>query len=125
MAIRKVGATKRTTHVRNENRKHGEEELYIGTAESEHTEMYLKALWYIAEKGEEPKVSSIAKLLNIRQPSVVEMLRRLNESKLVEYEKGSIVRITPGGKNIGRQMIRNTRLLEVMMKYALKIEIDE
>lgn len=125
-AIRKVGSAKRTTDVRNENRKQNEEEeLYIGTAESEHTEMYLKALWYIAEKGEEPKVSSIAKLLNIRQPSVVEMLRRLNESKLVEYEKGSTVRITPGGKSIGRQMIRNTRLLEAMMKYALKIEIDE
>lgn len=125
MSIRKVGAAKRTSHVKNDKGKNEEEELYIGTAESEHTEMYLKALWYIAEKGEEPKVSSIAKLLNIRQPSVVEMLRRLNEGKLVEYEKGSIVRITPDGKNIGRQMIRNTRLLEAMMKYALKIEIDE
>jgi DtxR family Mn-dependent transcriptional regulator len=29
----------------------GEEELYIGTAESEHVEMYLKAIWYIRERG--------------------------------------------------------------------------
>ncbi|MGH9985070.1 MAG: metal-dependent transcriptional regulator, partial [Nitrososphaeraceae archaeon] len=42
----------------------GEEELYIGTAESEHVEMYLKAIWYIRERGEEVKVSSIAKMLN-------------------------------------------------------------
>jgi DtxR family Mn-dependent transcriptional regulator len=44
------------------------EELYIGTAESEHIEMYLKAIWYISERREEIKVSSIAKLLNVTQP---------------------------------------------------------
>jgi DtxR family transcriptional regulator, Mn-dependent transcriptional regulator len=48
-----------------------EEELYVGTAESEHIEMYLKAIWYIRETGEDMKVSSIAKLLNVTQPSVV------------------------------------------------------
>jgi len=74
---------------------------------------------------EEPKESSIAKLLNIRQPSVVEMLRRLDEAKLVGYEKGSIAGLKAWGERIGRQMIRNTRLLEVLMKDALKIEIDE
>jgi DtxR family Mn-dependent transcriptional regulator len=28
------------------------EQLYVGTAESEHIEMYLKAIWYIRERGE-------------------------------------------------------------------------
>ena len=102
-----------------------QEELYIGTAESEHIEMYLKAIWYIRERGEEVKVSSIAKLLNIRQPSVVQMLHKLNDANLVDYNKGNIVRMTAAGNRIGKQMIRNTRLLEVMMKDALKIEIDE
>jgi DtxR family transcriptional regulator, Mn-dependent transcriptional regulator len=41
------------------------EQLYVGTAESEHIEMYLKAIWYIREQGEEVNVSSIAKVLNI------------------------------------------------------------
>nr|WP_236561810.1 metal-dependent transcriptional regulator [Nitrososphaera sp. AFS] len=101
------------------------EGLYVGTAESEHVEMYLKAIWHIRERGEEPKVSSIAKLLNIKQPSVVEMLRKLDSAKLVEYKKGSIVELERQGEQIGKQMIRNTRLLEVLMKDALKIEIDE
>ncbi|NAL78772.1 metal-dependent transcriptional regulator [Nitrososphaera sp. AFS] len=87
--------------------------------------MYLKAIWHIRERGEEPKVSSIAKLLNIKQPSVVEMLRKLDSAKLVEYKKGSIVELERQGEQIGKQMIRNTRLLEVLMKDALKIEIDE
>jgi DtxR family transcriptional regulator, Mn-dependent transcriptional regulator len=101
------------------------EELYVGTAESEHIEMYLKAIWHIRERGEEPKVSSIAKLLHIRQPSVVEMLRKLDGARLIGYQKGSLVELKARGVRIGKQMIRNTRLLEVLMKDALKIEIDE
>jgi DtxR family Mn-dependent transcriptional regulator len=101
-----------------------EEELFVGTAESEHVEMYLKAIWCIREKGEEVKVSSVAKLLNVTQPSVVQMLRKLDSSQLVRYSKGN-VEMTDEGNRVGRQMMRNTRLLEVLMKDALKIEIDE
>ena len=102
-----------------------EEALYLGTAESEHIEMYLKAIWFIREKGKEVKISSIAKLLNVKQPSVVQMLHKLNDIFLVSYEKGNLVQMTQRGEKIGKQMIRNTRLLEVMMNDALKIEIDE
>jgi DtxR family Mn-dependent transcriptional regulator len=108
------------------NRKEEEqEELYIDTAEAEHIEMYLKAIWSISERKQEVKVSSIAKLLNVKQPSVVQMLHKLNDANLVEYKKGNIVQLTTEGDRIGKQMIRNTRLLEVMMKDALKIEVDE
>jgi DtxR family transcriptional regulator, Mn-dependent transcriptional regulator len=103
-----------------------EESLYIDTAEAESVEMYLKAVWYIREQGEDVRVSSIAKLLNVKQPSAVQMLHKLNEANLVEYSRGiNLVRMTPGGEKIGKQMIRNTRLLEVLMRDALKIEIDE
>jgi DtxR family Mn-dependent transcriptional regulator len=102
-----------------------EEALYIGTAESEHIEMYLKAIWYIRERGQEVKVSSVSKLLNVTQPSVVQMLHKLNNDNLVDYKKGNVVEMTAQGERIGVQMVRNTRLLEVMMKDSLKIEIDE
>jgi len=102
-----------------------EEALYLGTAESEHIEMYLKAIWFIREKGQNVKISSIAKLLNVKQPSVVQMLHKLNDANLVFYAKGNLVQMTQHGERIGKQMIRNTRLLEVMMQDALKIEIDE
>lgn len=103
-----------------------DEELFLGTAESEHVEMYLKAIWHIRERKEKVKVSSIAKILNVRQPSVVQMLHKLNDADLVEYSKGnSVMKLTQEGEQIGERMIRNTRLLEVMMNEALKIEIDE
>lgn len=101
-----------------------DEELFVGTAESEHVEMYLKAIWFIREKGGDVKISSVAKLLNVTQPSVVQMLRKLDGSRLVRYTKRS-VELTDEGERIGKQMMRNTRLLEVLMKDALRIEIDE
>ena len=103
-----------------------DEELYIGTARSESLEMYLKAIWHIGERGNEVKVSSIAKLLNISQPSVVNMLHKLNDENFVEYSKENVsIKITAKGEQIARQMIRNTRLLEILMRDSLRIAIDE
>lgn len=75
------------------------EELYLGTAESEHIEMYLKAIWHIRERKEKVKVSSIAKILNVRQPSVVQMLHKLNDANLVKYVKGNaVMKLTTEGE---------------------------
>ena len=101
-----------------------EEALFVGTAEAEHVEMYLKAIWHIKEKGEDVKISSIAKMLNVRQPSVVQMLKKLNTKNLVNYNKAGI-KFTDDGQAIGASMMRNSRLLEVLMDSALKVEIDE
>ena len=101
-----------------------EETLFVRTAEAEHVEMYLKAIWHIKERGEDVKISTIAKMLNIRQPSVVQMLKKLNAKNLVNYNKAG-VRLTEEGERIGASMMRNSRLLEVLMDSALKVEIDE
>jgi DtxR family Mn-dependent transcriptional regulator len=100
------------------------EVLFVGTAEAEHVEMYIKAIWHIRERKEDVKISTIAKMLNVRQPSVVQMLKKLNEQKLVNYNKAG-VSLTDEGEVIGSEMMRNSRLLEVLMESALKIEIDE
>jgi DtxR family Mn-dependent transcriptional regulator len=101
-----------------------EETLFVGTAEAEHVEMYLKAIWHIKESGGDVKISTIAKMLNIRQPSVVQMLKKLNIKNLVEYNKAG-VNLTEEGERIGSSMMRNSRLLEVLMDSALKVAIDE
>ena len=101
-----------------------DEVLFVGTAEAEHVEMYLKAIWHIKERNEPVKISVIAKMLNVRQPSVVQMLKKLNEKELVEYNKAGVF-LTETGEKIGSSMMRNSRLLEVLMDSALKIEVDE
>ncbi len=101
-----------------------EETLFVGTAEAEHVEMYLKAIWHIKERGEDVKISTIAKMLNVRQPSVVQMLKKLNTKNLVNYNKAG-VKLTDDGQAIGASMMRNSRLLEDLMDSALKVEINE
>ena len=101
-----------------------DEILFVGTAEAEHVEMYLKAIWHIKERNEPVKISVIAKMLNVRQPSVVQMLKKLNGRELVEYNKAGVF-LTETGEKIGSSMMRNSRLLEVLMDSALKVEIDE
>ena len=101
-----------------------DEILFVGTAEAEHVEMYLKAIWHIKERDEPVKISTIAKMLHVRQPSVVQMLKKLNGQDLVEYNKAGVF-LTEGGEKVGSNMMRNSRLLEVLMDSALKVEIDE
>jgi len=101
-----------------------EEMLFVGTADAEHTEMYLKAIWHIMERSEKCRVNSIAKMLNIKEPSVVHMLKKLRGEGLVVYNKIG-VKLTEDGQKIGTTMMRNSRLLEVMMESALKVKIDE
>ena len=101
-----------------------EETFFVGTAEAEHVEMYLKAIWHIKERGEDVKISNIAKMLNVRQPSVVQMLKKLHAKNLVTYNKAG-VKLSEEGQRIGSSMMRNSRLLEVLMDSALKVDIDE
>jgi Mn-dependent transcriptional regulator len=82
-----------------------DEVLFVGTAEDEHIEMYLKAIWHIKERNEPVKISTIAKMLNIRQPSVVQMLKKLNQQQLVEYNKAG-VSLTENGEQVGSTMMR-------------------
>jgi len=101
-----------------------EETHFVGTAEAEHVEMYLKAIWNIKARGGQVKISTIAQLLNVRQPSVVQMLKKLNDKNLVNYNKAGVF-LTEEGESVGSIMMRNSRLLEVLMETELKVEIDE
>jgi len=101
-----------------------DEILFVGTADAEHIEMYLKAIWHIKEKGGDVKISTIAKMLSVRQPSVVQMLKKLNGKNLVNYNKAG-VKLTEEGQKVGANMMRNSRVLEVLMESQLKVDIDE
>ncbi len=101
-----------------------DEILFVGTADAEHIEMYLKAIWHIKEKGGDVKISTIAKMLSVRQPSVVQMLKKLNGKNLVNYNKAG-VKLTEEGQKVGASMMRNSRVLEVLMESKLKVDIDE
>jgi DtxR family Mn-dependent transcriptional regulator len=101
-----------------------EETLFVGTAGDEHVEMYLKAIWHVQKNNMPVKISKIAKILHIREPSVVQMLKKLRDQKLVIYNKEGI-QLTEEGTKIGSSMIRSSRLLEVLMSDSFKIKINK
>ena len=101
-----------------------DEILFVGTSSDEHVEMYLKAMWLIKENDESIKVSSVARLLRIRQPSVVQMMKRLDRIGYVKYKKFDIT-LTDKGEKIGASVVRKSRLLEVLMISHLKVKTDE
>ncbi len=100
------------------------EKLFVGTASDEHVEMYLKAMWLITENKDPIKISTVANLLSIRQPSVVQMMKKLADMDHVKYKKFDI-ELTEKGEKLGANIVRKSRLLEVLMVNYLKIKPDE
>lgn len=103
-----------------------QEMLYIETTPREHVEMYLKAIKLLNEFGEDPvRVVSLARKLGVAPSSVVQMLSKLEHEGLVSYERRFGVRLTKLGDDIATKVLRNARLLEVLMEKHLGIVADE
>ena len=101
------------------------EVMYVSAAPSEHVEEYLEALYLTHEAGEpRAKIATISQRLDISPPSAVQMLRRLERDGYVKYIAREGVELTSKGKELGRRMVRNGRLVEVLMKDKFMIPID-
>jgi len=69
---------------------------------SRKAEDYLEAILNITERKGHTRTRDIALALDIKPPSVVEMLKRLNDMGLVDYQKYEGVKLTPEGREIAR-----------------------
>jgi DtxR family Mn-dependent transcriptional regulator len=89
-------------------------------------ENYLKAIYHISEStGEAVSTKSIAENLEINAASVTDMFKKLNDQKLVIYEKSKGVKPTEKGKKIALQIIRKHRLWETFLVAKLNFTWDE
>jgi DtxR family Mn-dependent transcriptional regulator len=93
---------------------------------SENVEEYLEALMTFEERGKSiAEISRVAEQLGVKPPSVVEMLKKLEERGLVIYHPYKGVTLTTSGRVIARRVIRNHRLVELLMKQTLGVNVDE
>lgn len=91
----------------------------------ENEEMYLKVIWLLEEQGNKPVHSSqVARMLGISLPSVVEMLGKLHNKGLVNYDGRKGVSFKPKGRKIAARVVRNLRLVELLFRDVLKIDYD-
>ncbi len=92
-----------------------------------HTEEnYLKAIFKISERsGSTASTNAIARLLHTSAASVTDMIKRLSEKDLINYEKYKGVTLTPEGSDIAKLLIRKHRLWEVFLVEKLHFSWDK
>jgi DtxR family Mn-dependent transcriptional regulator len=90
-------------------------------------ENYLKAIVKISEMGgkESAHAKEIADLLGFNPGTVTEMLKKLDEKGLINYQKHKAVTLTLQGKKDAIKVIRKHRLWEYFLVDKLKYKWDE
>ena len=63
-------------------------------------EDYLRALYEIVERKGYARIRDISKKLGVKPSTTIEMMKKLQENGLVNYEKYGGVTLTPSGKRI-------------------------
>jgi DtxR family Mn-dependent transcriptional regulator len=89
-------------------------------------ENYLKAIYNLeSSNSEKVSTSHIAEQLKTKAPSVTDMLKKLAEKELVNYEKYKGVSLTLYGKKLAVEIVRKHRLWEVFLVEKLRYNWDE
>lgn len=84
--------------------------------------MYLKEIYLLSRDGSTAKTGAIADRLAISSPSVTEMLERLQQDNLLEYEKHRGARLTAHGEERARSLLRKHCLIERFLIEWLDVE---
>ncbi len=88
-------------------------------------EDYLKAIYRFTGKEEKASTSNLAQQMNCSPASVTNMLQKLSELKLVEYEPYQGVTLTSAGKKIALEILRHHRLIELYLAEVLGYSWDK
>jgi len=90
-------------------------------------ENYLKALLKLTFESEsnEAGTNELAGLLVLKPATVNDMLKKLKEKQLVEYEKYGKITLSPKGKKNALDIIRKHRLWETFLYEKFKFTWDE
>jgi DtxR family Mn-dependent transcriptional regulator len=89
-------------------------------------ENYLKAIFVLNQENQsKASTNAIAEKMNTKASSVSDMLKRLNDKKLINYQKYQAAQLTASGKKIAITIIRKHRLWEYFLVEKLKFGWDE
>jgi DtxR family Mn-dependent transcriptional regulator len=85
----------------------------------ESAEMYLKSIHELADESGIVPISTLAERLGITTVSASEMIRRLQEQKLVEHLPYKGVALTAAGRRLASSILRRQRLWECFLSVQL------
>ena len=92
--------------------------------QSQTRENYLKCILRHSGGGEKVSTNTIAKHLGTSAASVTDMLRKLKDDNLIQYEKYKGASLTKSGKTIALKIQRKHRLWEVFLVEHLSFSWD-
>ena len=89
-------------------------------------ENYLKAIFKLIEQdGDIVTTNAIAEKVKTKAASVTDMLKKLSDKKLINYQKYQGVSLTSKGEKVALNIIRKHRLWEMFLVEKLDFKWDE
>ena len=88
-------------------------------------ENHLKAIFHLQQEQGLVTTNALAAALNTRPASVTDMLKKLKEQKLLNYERYKGFKLTGEGRRAAVQIIRKHRLWEYFLVKKLQFGWDE
>ncbi|OFY87431.1 MAG: iron-dependent repressor [Bacteroidetes bacterium RIFCSPLOWO2_12_FULL_35_15] len=89
-------------------------------------ENYLKAIYKLIEQeGDVVTTNALAERMSTKAASVTDMLKKLSDKKLINYQKYQGVTLTTKGEKVALNIIRKHRLWEMFLVEKLDFKWDE
>ena len=85
---------------------------------------YLKEIYKLEAAGRRATTSALAERLEVSQPSVTAMVKKLATLGLVEHERYRGATLTDAGRRVALEVIRHHRLIEQYLVETLGLPLD-
>ncbi|MEZ4862287.1 MAG: metal-dependent transcriptional regulator [Caldilineaceae bacterium] len=88
-------------------------------------EDYLKAIYLLMAEGAKVNNSALAGYLEVSPASATNMVKKLAELELVDYEPYQTITLTEAGTRVALEVLRHHRLIELYLHQKLKLPWDQ
>jgi len=85
-------------------------------------EDYLESIYLLTKLNGYTRVRDIARFLNVKLPSVTEIIKKLQEEGFVEHTPYGEIKLTEEGRRIGLETWNKHKILYVFLKDYLDVE---
>jgi len=94
----------------------------VKTLGSIRAEDYLKAIYTVSKVKGYARVKDLSRILGVSPATVTEMLRKLKNDGLINYEKYGGVTLTPKGMKLAEELVRK---FEILKDFLIILGLDE
>jgi len=79
-------------------------------------EDYLEMIYRLSINTGFTRIHELSDALNVQPPSATKMVQKLNELKLIKYEKYGYIMLEESGKKLGKSLIKRHNTISALLK---------